>query len=167
MVTTASTKRIGPRQKAVIGWREWVVLPQFGIDAIKAKIDTGAQTSSLHASSLKRFTRHGAPMVRFKVMTRPHKWRKLVQVETPVVEERWVKSSNGERQLRPVVRTVICIMNFCWPVELTLTSRESMSYRMLIGREALRGHALVDPGRSYLGGIPVHLLEILHKEHQL
>jgi hypothetical protein len=136
----------------VLGWREWVGLPQFGIDYIKAKVDTGARTSALHAFVLESFERDGRPWVRFEI----HPWQRSddesASVEAPVVEWRSVRSSSGDEEDRPVLRTPVAVGGRVVRIELTLTRRDQMGFRMLLGREAVRRRFLVDPGRSYLGG---------------
>lgn len=136
------------------GWREWVGLPEAGIDWVKAKIDTGAQTSALHASDVSEFSRGGADWVRFTV----HPWQDndldAVVVERPVHDRRTVRSSSGHSEDRLVVLMDVALCGRTIPAEITLTSRDEMVFRMLIGREALRQGYLVDPAASYLGGRP-------------
>ena len=136
----------------VLGWREWARLPDFGVDAIKAKLDTGARTSSLHAFDLTRFEHDGRPMVRFEVHPVQRSAEDIVVVEAEVVDERWVRNSGGTRELRPVIETTVEIGERSWPIELTLTRRDEMGFRMLLGRQALKRKALVDPGRSFRAG---------------
>jgi hypothetical protein len=137
-----------------IGWREWIALPEWGVEHVKAKIDTGARTSSLHAFDLEWFERDGGPWVRFEV----HPWQRTtlepVVAEAAVCETRDVKSSSGRVDHRPIVKTVIRIAGVDVPSEITLTRRDEMGFRMLIGREALRRRFVVDAGRSYVGGRP-------------
>lgn len=137
-----------------MGWREWVALPAWGVAHVKAKVDTGARTSALHAYDLTRHERDGEPWVTFSV----HPWQgsedDAVDVDAPVVDEREVRSSSGEARRRPVVRTSLLLAGVVTPVELSLTRRDEMGFRMLVGREALRGRFVVDPERSYLGGRP-------------
>jgi hypothetical protein len=134
----------------VVGWREWVSLPDLGIDAIKAKVDTGARTSSLHAFDVELKTRRGVDWVHFKVHPLQHESKRTVSCKARLLEQRLVKSSTGHQQLRPVVETVVDLDGESWPIELTLTSRELMGFRMLLGRTAIRKRFLVDPGRSFL-----------------
>lgn len=138
----------------VVGWREWLSLPDMGIERIKAKVDTGARTSALHAFALERFEREGAPMVRFEAHPLQRDTSVVVPVEARLVERRTVRSSSGSETLRPVVRTTVELMGRRWEIELTLIRRDPMGFRMLLGRQAVRGHFLIDPGRSYLGGEP-------------
>ena len=121
---------------------------------LKAKIDTGAATSALHASKLERFEVDGQPWVRFTV--RPHQRRAggAMRVEAPVIDERRVRSSNGKSELRPVIETEISLGEQVWNVEFTLTRRNAMGFRMLLGRRALRRRAVVDVSSSYRLGVP-------------
>ena len=136
------------RAKPVIGWREWVSLPDLGIAAIKAKVDTGARTSTLHAFDIHRFRRRGRRMVRFRVHPYQRDVETTVEAEAAVLERRTVRSSSGHEQERIVIGTVLELGGVRWPIELTLTSRDSMGFRMLLGRQAIRPHYTVDPGRS-------------------
>ena len=138
----------------VIGWREWVGLPEFGIEAIKVKVDTGARSSSLHASNLREFERDGEKWVRFKVHPIQRKRDATVEIEARIIEYRSVRSSSGKTTIRPVVSTQLKLLGITWQVELTLASRDKMGFRMLLGREAFRGRFLVDAGNSYFGGKP-------------
>lgn len=135
----------------LIGWREWIALPDLSVPAIKAKTDTGARTSALHAESIQRFSSGGAPRVSFTVHPSQRDRDLLVQCEAEMIDEREIRSSHGDTQLRPVIRTAIEIKGIRWDIEITLTRRDSMGFRMLLGRQAMRGHCLVDPRRSYVG----------------
>ena len=146
---TKPSKKVPP---AVIGWREWVALPDFGVKSIKAKVDTGARTSSLHAFDVQEFRRAGEDMVRFAIHPEQDKSKPEVQVEAPLIERRKVTPSSGHSELRPVVLTTVELLGRCFEVELTLTRRDAMGFRMLLGRQALRGRFLVDTGRSFLNG---------------
>ena len=136
------------------GWREWVSLPGIGVPWIKAKIDTGAQTSALHADDITEFSRDGEEWVRFTV----HPWQKstadAVTVELPIHDRRYVRSSSGHSEYRLVVMVDLVLVDREISVEMTLTDREEMVFRMLIGREALRQGYVVDSGASYAGGTP-------------
>ena len=139
----------------VIGWREWITLSGLACPTpIKAKIDTGAATSALHASKLERFEVDGQPWVRFTV--RPHQRRACgaMRIEAPVIDERRVRSSNGRSELRPVIETEISLGEQVWNVEFTLTRRNAMGFRMPFGRRALRRRAVVDVSSSYRLGVP-------------
>lgn len=133
-----------------VGWREWVALPELGIQRIKAKVDTGARTSALHAFDI-RMTRRGSKrIVRFRVHPNQKDDETVVEAEGEWIENRTVRSSSGQESLRPVIRTFVRVGDRSWPMELTLTRRDSMGFRLLLGRQALRGRCLVDPGASYL-----------------
>jgi hypothetical protein len=136
----------------VVGWREWIALPQFGIDRLKAKIDTGARTSSLHATNLHSFRRDGQPWARFEVQPNQSKASEFVLCEAPVTDHREIKYATGRVELRVVVQVVIGLETRKWPIEVTLTDRRDMRFRMLLGRTALSRRVLVDPRRSYVTG---------------
>ncbi|MEB3313451.1 MAG: ATP-dependent zinc protease [Cyanobacteriota bacterium] len=138
----------------IIGWREWIGLPEFGVQAIKAKIDTGARSSALHAFDLERFDQGGQKMVRFQAHPLQRDDRYIVVVEAALLEDRMVRNSGGQSELRPVVITTVQVGSTIWPIELTLTNRDEMGFRMLLGRQALRRRYLVDPGHSYLQPLP-------------
>lgn len=138
----------------IIGWREWVNLPELGIMSIKAKVDSGARSSSLHALRIEEFERDGEPWVRFQVHPVQRSRMDAISVEAKVLERRSVRSSSGQVGLRPVIVTPIELLGVRWPIELTLASRDEMGFRMLLGREAFRGRFLVDAGKSYYGGKP-------------
>lgn len=139
-----------PSPDDVLGWREWVALPDLGISAVKAKVDTGARSSSLHAYDVRYVRRGGHRYVRFDAHPVQRNDRRIVHCEAPLHDERYVRSSNGKRELRPVIRTTCAIDGREWAIDLTLTSRDTMGFRMLLGREAIRGRFIVDAGRSYL-----------------
>ncbi|WP_149085419.1 MULTISPECIES: ATP-dependent zinc protease family protein [Microbacterium] len=134
------------------GWREWVSLPDLGVDWIKAKIDTGARTSSLHAFDIQEFTRDDEAWVRFRVKPWQDSQEDAVVVESPVHDRRAVRSSSGHAQERFVVQLMIRLVDREVLAEVTLSNRDEMGFRMLIGREALRQGYVVDPARSFLGG---------------
>lgn len=138
----------------IIGWREWIDLPELGIKRIKVKVDTGARSSSLHAFDVEEFRRRGAPWVRFQVHPVQRNNKTTVEVEAKVLEYRSVRSSSGKSSQRPVIVTDIELMGTTWPVELTLANRDVMGFRMLLGREAVRNRFLIDPGKSYFNGKP-------------
>ncbi|UYO98553.1 RimK/LysX family protein [Microbacterium sp. M28] len=134
------------------GWREWVSLPDAGVDWIKAKIDTGARTSSLHAYDVEEFEREGESWVRFRVKPWQESQEDTTVVECPIHDRRRVRSSSGHQQERLVVLLAIRIVDRLVVSEVTLSNRDEMGFRMLIGREALRRGFVVDPARSFLGG---------------
>jgi hypothetical protein len=133
----------------IIGWREWVGLPQLGIEAVKAKIDTGATTSAIHAIHVERFRRRGRDFVRFQVHPLQKETHLTVSAEAPLLDFRNVRSSSGHETPRPVIRTQVELFEDCWPIELTLANRDQMGFRMLLGRQAIRDRFLVDAGTSY------------------
>jgi len=139
------------KNKKVIGWREWVSLPDLGVKKIKAKIDSGARTSSLHAFDLEFFSKKGKEYVRFEVHPFQKNDKKSVKAQAEIVEYRNIKSSNGQVARRPVIITMIELLDESWPIEITLSNRDEMSFRMLLGRESFRKKFLLDAGSSYFG----------------
>ncbi len=137
-------------QLSIIGWREQVALPELGILEVKAKIDTGARSSALHALDIETFQRDGKMMVRFKVHPYQRDSDRTVIAEAELLDQRKVRNSGGQVQLRPVIRTPVEVGGKTFPIELTLTNRDVMGFRMLLGREAVRQRFLVDAGRSFL-----------------
>ncbi len=156
--SSKSSKRAGQRKAApsiIVGWREWVGLPDIGDFRVKAKIDTGARTSAIHAWKIKPFEKDGEAWVRFELHPNQDDNTTRIPCEMPVLESRNIRSSNGQVQTRYVVATRLSIGPYAWPIELTLTRRDEMGFRMLIGRTALRPAALVDPTRSFLCSAPL------------
>lgn len=138
----------------VIGACEWVALPELGIDRLRARVDTGAKSCALHASSIETFDREQEPWVRFKVHMghpEPNRWRTC---EARLKGVRRIRSSSGDAEERYSIRTPIVIGHSRWLVDITLTNRERMNYRMLLGRKAMENHALVYPARTFLQGKP-------------
>jgi ribosomal protein S6--L-glutamate ligase len=129
----------------LLGLAEWVALPDLGLPAIRAKVDTGAKTSALGARDIERFAGPDGPMVRFTVHPVPGRPDIAVPCTAPLVDRRAVASSNGGRQVRPVIQTTLALGGRAWPIEVTLANREGLSYRMLLGRQALPKGTLVDP----------------------
>lgn len=134
----------------VVGWREWVHLPSLGIKFVKAKVDTGARTSALHASHLHYLSIDGVDYVRFEVHPKQRSQRGACCSQAKLLEKRLIRSSNGKQELRPVILATVDIGGNSWEIELTLTNRDVMGFRMLLGRQAVRRHALVDPGRAFV-----------------
>lgn len=119
---------------------------------MKVKVDTGARSSALHAFDTRSFERDGVEYVRFTVHPGQRVTAEAIEAECPVIARRWVTSSSGHRTRRPVIRTPIALLGQTWPIEVTLTNRDAMGFRMLLGRQAIRRRFLVDVSRSYLGG---------------
>ena len=145
----SGSQRASRQRAATVGWREWIAFPELGIDRVKAKIDTGARSSSLHATKLQFFSKRRERWVRFEVHPEQRASRSCV-CEALVLDERKVRSSNGKQEHRTFITTLVRIGEFEWPIELSLTSRAEMGFRALLGRQAIRGTFLVDPGRSYV-----------------
>ena len=135
-----------------LGWREWVSLPELGLKRIKAKVDSGARTSSLHAFEVRDFEESGIHRVEFKMHPNQHDDQTVAVCVADIVDERSVRDSGGHKEQRWVIETPLTIGAITWNVEINLTSRDDMRFRMLLGRTALRGRALIDPARSYVQG---------------
>jgi len=135
--------------KKVIGWKEYIALPALGIDKIKAKVDTGATTSSLHAEDIKEFKRGQKTFVRFSLRLPGRKNRRFI--EARLVDKRRIRSSNGESEFRYVILSTAELLDKEWLIELTLTDRSLMRFDMLLGRNALSKHFVVDTAKSFVG----------------
>lgn len=134
----------------LIGWREYLSLPQLNIDKIKVKIDTGARTSALHAFHVKTYKDEGQTMVNFQVHPLQRETRTTINCIAPLLEYREVTNSGGHTQKRPVILTPVKLGGYQWEIELTLTNRDVMGFRMLLGRQAVKKRFLVDPGHSFV-----------------
>lgn len=150
-MTTAKKPKKTP---TVIGWREWVSLPELGGAVVRAKIDTGARTASLHAFGLEIFEKDGKEYARFAIHPDHKSPGPAVIVETPVLGHRSVRNPGGRNEERPVIRTKLVIGRYRFMSELNLTRRDNMGMPMLLGRQTVRRRFVVDPGRSYLIGRP-------------
>lgn len=135
-----------------LGWREWVGLPDLGIRQIKAKVDTGARTSALHAFEVRAYSDGGRERVEFLMHPIQKNTDLVVTCIADVLDKRVVTDSGGHKEERFVISTTLSIGAHTWPIEVTLTSRDDMLFRMLLGRTAMKGRAQVNPARSYLVG---------------
>jgi len=149
-----------------LGWREWIGFPDIGIDQIKAKVDTGARTSCLHAFMVEPFERDGVPWVRFDIHPSQTDNSKVVSCQAPVLDQRVVRDSGGHEELRYVIETPMTIGANVHKVEVTLSDRDSMKFRVLLGRTAIQGQYLVDPSRSYLVGKRKRAFKKKHSESE-
>lgn len=142
------------QDKLILGSEEWCSFPELGIPTIKARVDSGAKTSALHAINIAPFIKNDANWVKFDINPIQNNTKTIIHCEAPMVDKRIVKSSSGFREHRYVIQTNISIGDTKWPIEMTLTNRDSMGFRMLLGREAMSGRILVDPAQKYLLGQP-------------
>jgi ribosomal protein S6--L-glutamate ligase len=142
------------QNKVILGSEEWCSFPELGIPTIKARVDSGAKTSALHAINIAPFIKNEANWVKFDVNPIQNNIKTVIHCEAPLVDKRVVKSSSGFREQRYVIQTLLKIGDDTWPIEMTLTNRDSMGFRMLLGREAMSGRVLVDPEQKYLLGQP-------------
>lgn len=140
------------RTKQTVGWREWLSLPDLGVKHIKVKVDTGARTSAIHALKIMPFEKNGEEWVRFEVRPDPKVKSLRIPCEAKILDRRNVRSSSGSSELRYVIKTRMRFGGKMWPIELTLTNRSVMGFKMLLGRQGLKGRFIVDPGSSFLLG---------------
>ena len=155
MTSTASTEGKVEHLKQAIGWREWIELPALGGARIKAKVDTGARTSALHACNIVEREVDGEQHVSFDLHPVQHDDNVVISCQVRVFEKRMVRNSGGEAEDRYVIVTPARLGDDTFDIELTLTQRDKMSFRMLLGRTAIRHRFLVNAGKSFLGGEPV------------
>ncbi|NAW98134.1 MULTISPECIES: ATP-dependent zinc protease family protein [unclassified Vibrio] len=138
------------KEKMIVGWRETLSLPGLGIEQINAKVDTGARTSCLHAFKVESFTKEEALWVRFWIHPLQRNNEKVTVCEAKVLDERIVRDSGGHEESRYVIQSDVSLGDQTWPIEITLTNRENMGFRMLLGRTAMHRRILVNPTKSFL-----------------
>jgi hypothetical protein len=143
-----------PASLPLLGWREWVALPQFGIAQMKAKIDTGARSSALHAATLEPYTKDGDNWLMFTVQPTQKQSGQLIECHAPIKDRRLISDSGGHKQHRYVIETQLLFGQTIIQAEITLTNRDSMRFRMLLGRTAMNKRFIIDPNVSYLQGKP-------------
>ncbi len=136
------------KNKIIVGWHEWCALPTLHVPAIKAKIDTGAKTSSLHAFDIKTSRKDQQDIVHFSVHPIQANNKVVIQCQAPIIDERHIMSSNGHKELRCVISTQCLLGDLLWEIELTLSDRDPLRFRMLLGREALNKNVIINPSRS-------------------
>ncbi len=145
------------KNKLVVGWREWVSLPDLNLHHIKAKIDTGARTSALHAFSVNGYSKKGVQRVKFLIHPYQNRMDIVKECDAPIIDKRMVSDSGGHKEQRYVILTTLVLGKEAWEIEMTLTNRDTMKFRMLLGRTAMKGKIVVDPGRSFLIGKKPHI----------
>jgi len=141
-------------EQTTVGWREWILLPELGLPCIKAKVDTGAKTSCLHAFLLEPFQKDKEEWIRFGIHPFQNNTKKEVYCESKVIDKRVVSDSGGHKEERFVISTDIMLAGQRWPIEITLTNRDTMRFRFLLGRTAMKERIIVDPDASYLNEKP-------------
>jgi len=141
-----------PENKIILGSEEWCSFPELGIPAIKARVDSGAKTSALHAINIAPFVKEDENWVKFDINPIQNNLKTVIHCQAKLIDKRIVKSSSGFREQRYVIQTPLQIGDDSWEIEMTLTNRDSMGFRMLLGREAMSGRILVDPEQKYLLG---------------
>ncbi len=160
------------RDLPILGWREWVALPELGVDKIRCKVDTGARTSALHAFYVEEFAQDDVAMVRFGLHPEQDNTSKEIHCEAKILDRRDVTDSGGHAETRYVIETKVVLGNSIWTIEINLTNRDTMRYRMLLGRTAIADNYLVDSGGSLMAGKPAKnpidlpILSQLHDEEE-
>ena len=149
---TRRTKNV--KDLPVIGWREYVDLPDFGVTRVRAKVDSGARSSSLHAFNIESFMKDDEEWVRFKICPDQDSSKRISRAEAKVLDSRMVKNSGGKQTKRFFIETTVKLLDMEFQIELTLANRDEMGFRMLLGRQAIRRRFLMDPGGSFYGGRP-------------
>lgn len=153
------------KDKMKIGWNEWCALPDLNLPAIKAKIDTGAKTSSLHAFDIHTVKRGERTFAHFQIHPIQHNDELIIECKALVIDERFIMSSSGHKEHRLVISTPITLGNNTWDIQITLSNRDPLSYRMLLGREAMEHRVIIDPSRKFqLGKITKQQLQKLYTE---
>lgn len=147
--STKNTALSGVDTPLVAGWREWVALPELGVNRIKAKLDSGARTSCIHATRYETFTRLGQTWLRFAVQAEQNDEAMLL-CEAPLLDYRVVRDSGGHEELRPVIRTDVVMGDRRWPIDVTVSDRSAMKFRFLLGRSAMAGRLNIQPECGYL-----------------
>jgi len=156
------------QEKMIIGNQEWCALSSLGIPAIKARIDSGAQTSSLHAVNIQQFKKNNAQWVSFEIHPLQKNRSTIIRSEAEVIDKRIIRSSSGNSEKRYVISAEVTLGKKTWQIEVTLSNRDSMGYRMLLGREAMSDHILVDPAASFtLGNLTIDEIKPLYKSPTL
>ena len=145
---------IESRNFPIVGWNEWVALPDLNVPRIKCKVDTGARTSALHAFYVEEYEENTIRRVRFGLHPEQTGTSKEIHCTADVIDKRNVTDSGGHTESRIVIESSIVIGNLTWPIEITLTNRDTMRYRMLLGRAAIEDNFVVDAGASCLMGEP-------------
>lgn len=148
--TLKSNTRPHHNSLLVVGWREWIALPELGISQIKVKVDSGARTSALHAYEIKPFKQNGKHRIRFKIHPLQRRSDVVRECVCDVEDIRWVSDSGGHRERRYVIKTPVSLGGQMWPIEITLTNRDTMHFRMLLGRTAMSTRVVVNPAVSFL-----------------
>lgn len=161
-----------PTDLPIIGWREWIALPELNVEKLRCKVDTGAKTSALHAFYVEPYEEHGIAKVRFGLHPDENSTSTEKHCEAVVIDQRSVTDSGGHSEQRFVIQTAVVLGAETWPIQLTLTNRDTMRHRMLLGRTAIMDNFLVDSGAQHLMGKPNSapttraLLSRLHDEEE-